>query len=223
MNNDFRLYHSALMEEDSLKHHGIKGQKWGDRNGPPYPLDSNISTGKSLKKDHDTKKKVSNKNIDNAAESEKVLKGFTKQKSSYNSNWDWYENNNVKVKDSFGKKTNQHYMYDSKDHNNLTVKNGIKDFTKNYSEHDKALRKHLSQFKEDFYDWTDKKMSLDEFWKFFNKDTKNNNLFYFSEYKGSITVEANYWPDSDFLGGHEITIEYDPVTKKCSVGYAING
>lgn len=21
-----------------LKHHGIKGQKWGDRNGPPYPL-----------------------------------------------------------------------------------------------------------------------------------------------------------------------------------------
>ena len=28
--NDFRGY---------LKHHGIKGQKWGVRNGPPYPLD----------------------------------------------------------------------------------------------------------------------------------------------------------------------------------------
>lgn len=27
--NDFRLYH-----------HGIKGQKWGQRNGPPYPLDA---------------------------------------------------------------------------------------------------------------------------------------------------------------------------------------
>ena len=24
---------------DELKHHGIKGQKWGVRNGPPYPLD----------------------------------------------------------------------------------------------------------------------------------------------------------------------------------------
>lgn len=24
--------------EDWLKHHGIKGQKWGERRGPPYPL-----------------------------------------------------------------------------------------------------------------------------------------------------------------------------------------
>ena len=24
---------------DELSHHGIKGQKWGVRNGPPYPLD----------------------------------------------------------------------------------------------------------------------------------------------------------------------------------------
>lgn len=24
---------------ESLQHHGIKGQRWGDRNGPPYPLD----------------------------------------------------------------------------------------------------------------------------------------------------------------------------------------
>lgn len=23
---------------DSLRHHGIKGQKWGVRNGPPYPI-----------------------------------------------------------------------------------------------------------------------------------------------------------------------------------------
>lgn len=32
-NNDWRNY-------DELKHHGILGQKWGVRNGPPYPLDS---------------------------------------------------------------------------------------------------------------------------------------------------------------------------------------
>lgn len=25
-------------------HHGIKGQKWGDKNGPPYPLDKSVST-----------------------------------------------------------------------------------------------------------------------------------------------------------------------------------
>lgn len=29
-----------LYYESDLYHHGIKGQKWGDRNGPPYPLDS---------------------------------------------------------------------------------------------------------------------------------------------------------------------------------------
>lgn len=29
---------------ESLQHHGIKGQHWGDRNGPPYPLDSKKSS-----------------------------------------------------------------------------------------------------------------------------------------------------------------------------------
>ena len=31
--NDYRYY---------LAHHGIRGQKWGVRNGPPYPLDENV-------------------------------------------------------------------------------------------------------------------------------------------------------------------------------------
>ena len=35
---------------DYISHHGIQGQKWGVKNGPPYPLGSNISTGKRLKK-----------------------------------------------------------------------------------------------------------------------------------------------------------------------------
>ena len=28
------------VRDDELYHHGIKGQKWGKRNGPPYPLDA---------------------------------------------------------------------------------------------------------------------------------------------------------------------------------------
>lgn len=27
---------------DYLSHHGIKGQKWGVRNGPPYPIENKI-------------------------------------------------------------------------------------------------------------------------------------------------------------------------------------
>lgn len=36
-------------DKDYLMHHGIKGQKWGVENGPPYPLNSDISTGHSLR------------------------------------------------------------------------------------------------------------------------------------------------------------------------------
>lgn len=32
-----------------LAHHGIEGQKWGVKHGPPYPLDSSVSTGNKLK------------------------------------------------------------------------------------------------------------------------------------------------------------------------------
>lgn len=35
---------------NELYHHGIKGQKWGVTNGPPYPLNDEVSTGKRLKK-----------------------------------------------------------------------------------------------------------------------------------------------------------------------------
>lgn len=31
-------YWRFVMKDDSLSHHGIEGQKWGVRNGPPYPL-----------------------------------------------------------------------------------------------------------------------------------------------------------------------------------------
>lgn len=36
----FNIYGQLVAEDTELYHHGIKGQKWGERNGPPYPLDS---------------------------------------------------------------------------------------------------------------------------------------------------------------------------------------
>lgn len=35
--------------DNVLEHHGILGMKWGQQNGPPYPLGSDISTGSRLK------------------------------------------------------------------------------------------------------------------------------------------------------------------------------
>lgn len=40
------------MNNNKLEHHGIKGQKWGKRNGPPYPLAGGDHT-KSKKKNKD--------------------------------------------------------------------------------------------------------------------------------------------------------------------------
>ena len=37
------------MESFEISHHGVKGQRWGIQNGPPYPLDESVSTGKKLK------------------------------------------------------------------------------------------------------------------------------------------------------------------------------
>lgn len=35
-----RLWAFRFKEDSSISHHGIEGQKWGVRNGPPYPLNS---------------------------------------------------------------------------------------------------------------------------------------------------------------------------------------
>lgn len=38
------------LDEEIIEHFGILGMRWGQRNGPPYPLGSDKSTGRRLKK-----------------------------------------------------------------------------------------------------------------------------------------------------------------------------
>jgi len=37
--SDYAEYFGIEQNQNKLEHFGIKGQKWGKRNGPPYPLD----------------------------------------------------------------------------------------------------------------------------------------------------------------------------------------
>lgn len=41
--------YSFTFKNDSLEHHGIDGQKWGVRNGPPYPLSQGAHSKAELK------------------------------------------------------------------------------------------------------------------------------------------------------------------------------
>lgn len=46
--NDYRAY--VYGNYNSIYHHGIKGQQWGVRNGPPYPLDEEDHSLKEIRK-----------------------------------------------------------------------------------------------------------------------------------------------------------------------------
>ena len=66
---------------DELYHHGVTGQKWGVRHGPPYPLNSKVSTGKSLKTKGSVKKKAqsSKSNVKKSSKSSYLNPKFTKE------------------------------------------------------------------------------------------------------------------------------------------------
>lgn len=52
LEESIKLYENVYEKpplDDIIEHHGILGMHWGKRNGPPYPLDSKVSTGKRLK------------------------------------------------------------------------------------------------------------------------------------------------------------------------------
>lgn len=75
-----RLYeHEEIkppLDDSILEHHGILGMHWGKRNGPPYPLGSDVSTGKRLKGDgliaRHKKKKTKKKRVKSLKKARKV-------------------------------------------------------------------------------------------------------------------------------------------------------
>lgn len=60
---------------NSLEHHGVEGQKWGKRHGPPYPLDSE---SKAKNREAAKKKKAAEKK---KKETERTKKRIAKQEA----------------------------------------------------------------------------------------------------------------------------------------------
>jgi len=48
--SDYLIASDIRKNKNTLMHHGIDGQRWGVKHGPPYPLGSGVSTGSSLRK-----------------------------------------------------------------------------------------------------------------------------------------------------------------------------
>ena len=88
-------------KERYLAHHGIKGQKWGVKNGPPYPLDRTahdyVVTGGSLSKEEKRQQRIDKVKSD----LDKRKNGFTSLDSIPKAEIDYYDevfnNHNEKV------------------------------------------------------------------------------------------------------------------------------
>lgn len=70
-----------------LMHHGILGQKWGKRNGPPYPLkpsDHSAAEKKKQKSDKSTNKAFGNKRSDSREQNAKTaVEDLSKKVNSF--------------------------------------------------------------------------------------------------------------------------------------------
>lgn len=75
--------------DDYIYHHGIKGQKWGDRNGPPYPLDAEDHSAEEKKKNpgllSETKSKSEEKKAKSEGKKAKNIKKLEEKRAVSNS------------------------------------------------------------------------------------------------------------------------------------------
>lgn len=103
----------------SLYHHGIKGQKWGKRNGPPYPLGYTelVKAGYLNKRQKEDIKKITDKNGDyvvkkgtefsrittnkNETSGSKYMSFLDEDKNTYRSNFIHYLNDEHGYEDTY--------------------------------------------------------------------------------------------------------------------------
>ena len=120
---------------NELCHHGIKGQTWGVRNGPPYPLDS------QGKKDF-----AKNKKIKMTADDKKNLKGS--RRTVENTAWNLYKNQ--RLAKTLGKKSDKLYEKSTKSEKHLQKYKDAKakadDAQRRFNFWDKQYSKNLKDY-----------------------------------------------------------------------------
>lgn len=193
-----------IYKKDELYHHGIEGQKWGIRNGPPYPLDqssvssTSVATRKVIS-DSDWKIEddsyggdflyVEPKKIGNAKIHSDGVKLLVERRDN--------AGEQQKLKDAANKMAKE---YNEKEIINHLLKDEyIKSWIYN-GETDKAKRSKLeNRFKKEI----------------------NLEAISFLEENDALVVYND--GDEFLLGGHWITFEYDPNTKKIRGNISIEG
>ncbi|MCM1363402.1 MAG: hypothetical protein NC215_00260 [Ruminococcus sp.] len=58
---------------DTLEHHGIKGMKWGEQNGPPYPIDRSQNQNQSQARSEKDARKERKREMKKASKNRRTL------------------------------------------------------------------------------------------------------------------------------------------------------
>lgn len=199
---------------DYIAHHGIKGQKWGVRNGPPYPLSkgaksSEKKTSSGTKSDGKTpeksrilygsakagkSKKIStDEEIDRQVDKTKIHRRV--EKWSYGEYVDRY--GDFKVGD-------YKIRIRGEDASDEEIKNVARDILKNK---DNLVDSCVEAMKDSYVPyWIPDGMSEKDFYD--GLDLKSADIY---KWPKSTTVDLSFWEKDessiDLMGGHSINIE----------------
>lgn len=175
---------------NELYHHGILGQRWGHRNGPPYPLGSSVSTGKSLRKKTREEKKASKEVVKSARRIRKHIEGEKRINSSSSEAAKYAELENVvssnpqKARQALKKMAHMHGM-SAKDYAKYHEKDAKRslEYASEVEDDIKGLKADYKRFKKN--GWTD---NIDRM--FYDANDFEDELDYLNKEKARYISEA---------------------------------